>query len=159
MTTFDFQTQKAIGEAGEAALDAHFSRWFDITPATGLQQRLGIDRMFKAKSDGSVLTVEYKTDHRAHQTGMAFVELSTFPDQPRSGWAYTCAADWIVYYVPGTDSEQAYIIRPAMLRAALPDWLKHYRQVSVRNAGYQTVGLLVPLRELERIALQVVSVE
>jgi hypothetical protein len=41
------------------------------------------------------------------------------------------------------------------LRASLPRWRRLYKEVSAQNNGYKTLGLLVPLDEMERIAVHV----
>lgn len=164
MTAYTFDGQLAHGAQGEAALDAFFAAWFTIAPATPAQQRRGIDRIFtprQAARRSERLAVEYKTDSRAGKTGNAFVELvsqdwsgSKTPRRPAvKGWAYTCAADYLVYYVTGGDADAIYIVKPALLRRELPRWARTYPARAVPNAsGYATRGLLVPLRELERIA-------
>lgn len=156
MTTYDFQKQMAIGEAGEAALDTHFAHWFDIQTANADEQKHGIDRWFVSHSTGKRVPVEYKTDHRAHQTNHAFVEIDSGAIR---GWALTSFAHWLIYYVPGSPYDLCYLIRMTALRAQLPRWTRECSQRMVQNKTYQTTGLLVPLREFERIAFQVVEVE
>jgi hypothetical protein len=41
------------------------------------------------------------------------------------------------------------------LRQELPRWQATYRTTSAANDGYRTHGVLVPLHELERIAIVV----
>ena len=60
---YQFDAQHADGLAGEAFLDALFSRWYRIRPASAAQQRRGIDRWFRTATRR--LAVEYKTDHTA----------------------------------------------------------------------------------------------
>lgn len=147
---FNFQEQLAIGEKGEAFLDAHFSERYDITPATRDEQRKGIDRHFVGKVSGAHLKVEYKTDAMARKTHNAFVEVTSVDKAQKSGWAYTSQADYLVYYIPG--DEMVYILRFTTLRQHMPSWAAKYPMRSALNEGYKTWGLLVPLVEFERIA-------
>ena len=41
------------------------------------------------------------------------------------------------------------------VRRRLPAWRQIYPERTVANDGYNTVGLLVPLDELERLAVEV----
>jgi len=158
MTTFKFGAQNASGVAGEQSLDATFAKHFGIAPATDADQRRGIDRYFTRRdTTPATFTVEYKTDRRARTTHNAFIEVG-HSDVPSGGWAHTSRADILVYYVAGDNAEMAYWIDFAILRAQLPRWAALYRLVSVPNQGYDTIGLIVPLGELERIAAHVVQV-
>lgn len=153
--TYDFKKQLQVGAAGEKALDAHFSQWFDITPATDEEQRQGIDRWWDDRLVPRRWSVEYKTDHVAHKTHNAFVETVSVEGK-RAGWGYTSHAQWLLYYIPGGDYDLAYLLDIAYIRrVALPKWEKHYRLVTVQNIGYITKGLLVPLHEFEKHATQV----
>lgn len=157
MTAYSFATQLAQGEAGEQYLDRFFGAWFRITPATARQQRRGIDRIMHHDRTGQSWAFEYKTDSRAGRTGNAFVEIISqdWGDERRNvrGWAVTCAADFLAYFVTGGDAECIYILRPGRIREHLQRWAARYPRRSVPNAsGYSTVGLLVPLDEFERIA-------
>lgn len=155
MTKYDFDTQLGIGMAAEAVLDDHFGNWFDITPATAAEQRKGIDRHYKLRIDGRMFTVEYKCDRIAHKTGNAFVETVSVDNRHRSGWGYTCSADWLLFYVPG--DELVYMLRPRDVTKLLPRWEQQYPRKAVNNGSYQTHGVLVPLVDFEKLAFQVVS--
>jgi hypothetical protein len=154
MTTYDYQTQLARGEAAERTLDEHFSEWFAIEHAGFDDQRHGIDRWYTDLATGARFSVEYKTDWRAVRTSNAFVEIDSGAYR---GWVHTTQADKIFYYVPGEGGELIYILTPAMLRALLPEWMTQYKRGKVPNNGYTTVGLLVPLAVFEAISEQVVS--
>lgn len=153
---FDFNRQKAIGEEADAVIDDYFSGWYDIHPASPEEQRRGIDRLWYGR-EGGVTSAEYKLDKVAAKSGFAFVEIDTNGKGDGSGWAHTSRATWLVYYVPGEAAELIYLIAFINLRAQLDYWRKRCRVVSVPNATYDTRGLLVPLREFERIARQVIS--
>lgn len=154
--TYQFATQLQQGQTYEAALDARFADRYIIQPATPAQQRQGIDRVYRPRSEPhQVLYVEYKADRTAVRTGNAFVETVSVDTANKQGWAYTSQADWLMYLVPG-EAEVLYIIRMADLRRQLPRWQRQYESRRVPNDGYHTVGLLVPLDEFERIAYAVI---
>ena len=154
MSRYTFRAQLEQGKAGEEMLDQHFLRWFRVLPVTMADQRRGIDRVFVNRSTGRVYNVEYKTDRRANQTGNAFIETVSM-DAPRrvDGWVYTCQADYLIYFCP--DPDVIYVLLPAALRAMLQEWSARYPTRSIPNVGYETHGLLVPLDELERVAVKV----
>lgn len=145
----------AQGEQGEAFLDRHFSRWFRIIRATSDEQRQGIDRWFHALRRPHSFAVEYKTDWTAAQTGNAFIETISVDTRERDGWAYTSAADLLLYYVPGR--ARIYVLTLTALRFRLPFWQQQYPVREIPNSGYHTHGLLVPLDELARCAFRVLS--
>lgn len=152
---FDMATQKAIGAKGERALDAHFATWFDIRYASDFEQSIEIDRIFIPKTGGEPIKVEYKTDLVAHQTNRAFVELS---NGEKPGWLQVSQSDWLVYYIPGAPYRSAYILRVAQMRLQLPRWSK-YKRKQVQNKRMLTEGVLVSLREFERIAINLIDIE
>jgi hypothetical protein len=141
--------QLSRGEAAEHRLDNHFADRFDITPATREQQRRGIDRIFQHRETGARYTIEYKTDWTAASTGNAFVETVSVDAQGKPGWAYASQADWLIYYVPG--QHRIYIMSFTALREQLPRWVERCRNAPpIPNQGYNTLGILVPLREFAR---------
>lgn len=152
--TYNFDAQFRQGTAGEQYLDGLFGEQFDIQPATREQQRQGIDRIFRNRRTGKTLTVEYKTDWTASKTGNAFVETLSADKDRKAGWALTSQADYLVYCVPG-DGAAIYIIPMQRIRAKLFDWSLACEERKIKNEGYNTVGLLVPLCEFERIAEEV----
>lgn len=164
--TYDFKTQHRIGNSGEDKLDAHFSHWFDITPASDAEQRQGIDRWFVRKETsedgiaGERFAVEFKTDHIAARTGNAFVETVSVErghGQKIQGWVFTSRARWLVYYCPGSGAEVIYLFSFAQLRAQIIGWRRSYGEKKVENKGYCSRGIAVPLHEFERYAKAVIS--
>lgn len=151
---YDFQRQLAQGEEGERFLDGFFAPDFAIRKATREEQRQGIDRHFIHKRTRRKWTVEYKTDAKAGLTGNAFVETESVSAGNKAGWALSSRADYLIYYIP--DPATVYILPMAAVRRKLPDWAGRYPSRQVRNIGYVTTGLLVPLAEFERIAAGVV---
>lgn len=155
MDTYQFGKQLSVGERGEKCLDTLFAKWFTIKAATHQEQRRGIDRIFTRRNDGHVYTIEYKTDHTAGKTGNAFVETISVDTAGKPGWASRSEAQLLIYYVPG--DELIYVIDFSHLRAHLPIWEKRYPRRSIPNQGYHTHGILVPLKEFEKIAIQILT--
>jgi hypothetical protein len=153
---YQFDRQLSIGAQYEAQLDAHFARWFSITPASRAQQRHGIDRVFVHRQTGKRYTVEYKADTLAGSTGNAFIEVESIdaPGRPkRPGWAMSSQADVLIYLV--VEPETIYALRLRTLRKRLGQWRQLYPLKAAQNEGYRTWGHLVPLAELEEIAMEV----
>lgn len=144
------------GERAERELDRYFSDRWSIQPVSRAAQRKGMDRVFtERRMPGRVVRVEYKADSKAAETGNAFVETISVDTAGKSGWAYTSQADVLIYFIP--PQLTLYIIEFPALRKRLPDWVRAYPLGRALNEGYFTHGRLVPLREFERIAVEVVS--
>lgn len=153
--TYNFQSQLEHGTAGEEFLDRYFAQWYDIQPVTPLEQQQGIDRVFTRRTNGTICMVEYKTDQVAHRTGNAFIETVSVDSAGKLGWAHTSKADYLLYFVE--KDLLIYVMRFAVLRQQLPGWVESYEEKTIPNQGYNTRGLLVPLREFERYAQEVLS--
>lgn len=152
--TYAFKEQLAIGEQYERQLDAFFAQWdIDIRPATAEEQRQGIDRFFTHRPTGKVDTMEYKADDKAGRTGNAFIETVSVDTTGKPGWALASQAMYLVYLV--VEPEAIYLVSMRRLRRELPRWRAAYPEVSAQNDGYRTLGLLVPLHELESVAVVV----
>lgn len=156
MTTYDFHEQLKVGKQGEEFLDQYFGATYTITPATDEEQRMEIDRHFAPKNGSPPFTVEYKTDPKASKTHNAFIETISVDTRGKLGWIAMSAANYLIYYVTG--DEIIYVLRFADLRRRLPYWAIRYPVRAVRNNGYQTWGIVVPLHELEQLACYVYSV-
>lgn len=152
---YQFDRQLSIGEEGEAFLDGFFAAWFDIRRATREEQGLGIDRWF-LDARGRRQSVEYKMDSAAARTGNAFIETVSVDTTGKPGWAYSSQARTLVYYIP--PDGLIYVIRFRHLRVILPRWERDYPARAIPNNGYHTHGLLVPLNEIERLAVTVFSI-
>lgn len=155
MKSYDMRQQLKQGEAAERYLDSLFDDEFAIRPATRQQQRQGIDRIFTRRRDGKEYRIEYKADKTAAKTGNAFVETVSVDTYNKPGWARTCQSDYIFYYIVGVGP--VYILRPADIQKRLQRWANQYQERRIQNNGYQTVGILVPLDEFEKAAVQVVA--
>lgn len=154
MNDYDMYRQLRKGEAAEQYLDSFFLHRFAVRPATPDEQRQGIDRGFKRLSDGKEFKVEYKADETAAKTGNAFVETMSVDTANKPGWALTCQADFILYYIVGTG--RVYILRPKDIQERLEQWAQ-YPERHIPNGTYHTIGLLVPLDEFERAAVRIVD--
>lgn len=152
---YDFKTQLAIGQKGEAFLDTFFAPDYQIAPVTMELQRQGIDRIFTSRHTRVSFSVEYKSDAKARKTHNAFVELTSVDKTDKAGWAHSSKATFLIYYVPG--DELIYVVRFTTLRKSLPAWGLKYPLKPALNDGYRTWGLLVPLHEFEQIADHVYS--
>ncbi len=155
---YDFQTQKAIGQAGEDAIAQHLSQQFVLTKATPALQHVGIDFVGINKTTAEVETFEVKTDSVAYRTGNAFIETIS-RDKPIHfpGWAFTCTAEWLLYYLP--QPQRIYRISPSKIRLKLPIWEAKYPIRMASNATYNTIGRLVPLSELKAIAAEIFTLQ
>jgi hypothetical protein len=156
MKSYDMRQQLAKGEAAERYLDTLFRNQFAIRRATREEQRRGIDRVFTRYADQKQFKIEYKADKTAATTGNAFVETISVDTANKPGWAHSCQSDYIFYYIVGTGP--VYILRPCDIQKRLKRWTEQYQERRIPNGRYHTVGLLVPLDEFERVAVQVVSV-
>lgn len=150
---YSLRRQLEKGERWEKYLDSLFVDNFSIRPATRQQQRQGIDRIFTHKLWGTEYRIEYKADKTAARTGNAFIETTSVDTWNKPGWALTCQSDFLIYYIVGIGP--AYILRPRDIKANVSEWQGRYPERKIPNKGYHTVGLLVPLAELERFAVAV----
>lgn len=160
MKMYQFRQQLKDGRKQEKYLDGMFLDRFHIREATRQQERQGIDRIFTNKVTGKQYAIQYKADATAARTGNAFIETVSVDVKDVPGWAYTCQADYIFYYVVGIGP--IYIVEPSAIRKRLVRWQNKYqsRQIPNRRKGgfrYNTIGLLVPLSELESISVQVIA--
>ena len=136
--------------------DEFFGQTYRIQKATFEEQRQGIDRWFHSPI-GELLAVEYKGDARAADTGNAFIETISVDVRAVPGWAYASEADYLALYLP--QLRRCYLVLFSQLRERLPDWRMRYPTRKVRNRDYCTHGLLVPLKEIETLAIEVCNVE
>ncbi len=155
-----FTDSLKVGEVGEKVLDGYFSNKFDIEDVEMVDQRRGIDRRYTHKESGAVCTVEYKTDVRAADTGNVFIEIWSNKQNKKKGWAYTSQAQWLYFYIPGTN--KVYISEMTRVKMKLKDWASDYRKVGVRNKSgnsyYTTEGIPVPIKDFEDICFDVIDI-
>ena len=151
-TTFDFKQQLSKGAGGEDDVLKFFAGhgWAIEKTTMTNGQRNGIDARMTRQGHAPI-ALEIKTDERSWKTGNAFVETISVDTQNKAGWAYTSKADWLAYYLP--QGLYFYLVRMSWLRSQLPLWQQQCRTVKVKNRGYCTHGLVVPLTAFEQEAL------
>lgn len=146
----DFGEQLAAGEEGAGELDVFFSARYKVERTDLKMDKLGIDRIFTHRATGKRYSIEYKSDSRAASTGNAFIEIVSVDANDTPGWAKTCLAQWLIYYVPPW--RKGYWIRTCAIKARLEEWISKYPLGHCQNKGYSSTGILVKLWELEAIA-------
>jgi hypothetical protein len=166
MTGYQFGVKHGQGKAAEQVIYDLFQESFNVIPAPGYLQAEGVDFTFSDRISGAVYKVELKTDWTGNRTGNAFIETVSVardgePHQP--GWAHTSKADWLLYFLPNPMPPKIYRITFEVLRLELPGWMDRYPARLIPNKSpqrgdYTTIGILVPLTELDRIAQEVIEV-
>jgi len=155
--THGFDAAKAVEAKWTPKLDLWLGAKYVVTPATDAQEWTGIDRVLTARhhaASGS-RTIEYKCDELAAQTGNAFIEITSNDVTGRDGWARSCSADWILYYVT---PDEAILLRPDAVRGQLDAWEGTSRIAKADNGDYRTLGLLVRLEDVRAVAEAVLAV-
>lgn len=147
----DFHKKLAEGKEHEDALDVHFSGTYEIQYVPRGADRLGIDRLFIHRGTRNRYSVEYKSDSEAAQTGNAFVEIVSVDTTGALGWAKTCCAQWLIYYIPPTG--RGYWFSPCAIKAHLEQWGRLYPVRKSYNNGYASKGICVPLGVFTSLAL------
>lgn len=149
--TFTQTQQWASGQSVEAFLDDYFGYMgWHIERTTPHQERalhLG-DRIFIR--NGQSYFVEYKSGIQTHYSGNLFIETVSVDTNSTPGWAYTCQADYLMYAC--LLDHKILVFVPAVLRSQIPEMKLKFRETQTRhgqNDGYNTHGLLVPLRYAE----------
>jgi len=114
--------------------------------ASDEEQWMGIDRVVLAPKQ---TTIEYKCDTRAKKTGNIFVETISNNVSGRKGWAKTCQADWLFYFItPG----ELLCFEGASFKRMVPTWERRYGTKKARNHTFDSVGLVVPIDAAKTIA-------
>lgn len=163
--TYNFRRQHSQGKEAERFIYATFQERFNVIPAPAYLQDRGVDFTFTDRVNGQVYKVELKTDSRAVRSGNAFIETVSIAregEAHQEGWAFTSISDWLLYYLPNTMPPRIYRIGFEPLRLMLPAWISAYPERRIPNEDkrrgfYHTVGVLVPLEELNRIAQEVIE--
>lgn len=163
---YDFTTKLQQGEAEEKQLDIFFAKWFTIVKADPYQQRQGIDRFFYRKKNNEKLSIQYKSDFRADKTGNCFVEIVSSSEDASPGWAWSCSADILIYYLP--NSGVAYLVSiPILKNPNLPPyllmWAKQFPWRSIKNTNngraWTTQGILVPILEFSKVCINQLEIK
>lgn len=154
--THSFHESLSNGESSEAVLDGWLSSLPEVREVLKVpvvEQKLGLGDRRAILADGDVRTVEFKSDRQGHRTGRAFIETISVDGSGSAGWAFTCKADWLVYYTVGDG--RGRVLLPDHLKTAVHGWTRHYEVKTATNPSYHSYGLLVPLEELDRLAIEV----
>lgn len=155
--THSFSDRYAEGKIGEQRIIDYFSDNWHVVNSNYRDQKRGIDFYFRHKANGSFYTVELKSDTKAAVSGNAFIETISVDatSTPKPGWAITCEADYIFYYIP--PKELLLVLKPETIKQSLPTWGLQYRSVQIPNKDYHTHGIIVPLSRIKAIALKQIN--
>lgn len=153
MKVHKFSDKLAQERIQSEILDKNFSEQHYVLPVPLELDKKGIDRVFVSRETYEPMTMEYKNDFRAAETGNAFIEVCSVHKEEceKLGWAHTCNAEFLVYHVVG--DAVAYIVDVELLQAKVDEWRKLHREAKSFNPTYHSVGILVPLSEIKAIAL------
>ena len=146
----EFNKSLKTGQRYERVLDKVFSDRYSITPVSMDLQRLGIDRIFTSIKSRKRFSVEYKGDEKTQTTGNAFIETVSVDTDNKPGWAITSCAQILIYYVIGPND--IYISYMTEIKRLVSDWANKYEEKPAYNEGYKTLGLCVPIEEIEPIS-------
>jgi hypothetical protein len=143
-----FSESKIESDKSSEKLDKFFSGRFNITKANMILDLHGIDRIFECRKTENRLTVEYKADIMAGNTGQFFVETRV---KKNPGWMLTSLCQVLVIHVPLR--EKAYWFDfLAFKRYALKSLKEGAVKKTVQNIGYDAEGILVPIHLAKELA-------
>jgi hypothetical protein len=150
---YDFDTQRNVGQEGESFLDRWLSPKYKVLDVSEdlKYQRSGVDRIV-TRSDGSIITVEYKCDMAAKRTGNLFFETVSNDKERIPGWGWSSQADYWIFLIP---EQEIIVFKPGKLRALVWELQKSLKERSVANRMYNTIGYPVPLVQARKVAFQV----
>jgi hypothetical protein len=150
---YDFETQRKVGQKGELFLDRWLSPVYKVLDVSDdiKYQRSGIDRVV-TRSDGSIITIEYKFDIAAKRTGNLFFETVSNDKELIPGWGWSSQADYWIFLIP---EQEILVFKPGRLRALVWELQKSLKERSVANKGYNTIGYPLPLIQSRKVAFQI----
>lgn len=160
MNAFEQSPQYKSGDSVAGYLDRFFkSQGWTVTRTTPHEERklcLG-DRKL-TKTGKKQTNLEYKSGIQTHYTGNVFLETISVDSAGKPGWVYTCKADYIVYacLLDGC----ILVFRPDDLRDSMDELTRRYpcRATSKnQNKGYNTHGLLIPLKDAKSLAYKIIE--
>jgi len=161
MNGFTKTNQWKSGEEVASFLDNLLKSYgYSVAPTTAEEERVRCLGDRKITKRERTLYVEYKSGIQTHYTGNVFIETISVDTANKSGWLYTCKADWLLYacILDGC----VLCFRPDSLRDRLCARMSDFRTTSTshdQNKGYRTHGILVPLREAISIADRVIHLD
>lgn len=150
---YDFETQRKLGQEGELFLDRWLSPAYKVLDVTGdlKYQQSGIDRLI-TRTDGTLITVEYKFDLAAKRTGNLFFETISNDSKKIPGWGWSSQADYWIFLIP---DQEILVFKPGDLRALVWKLQKTLQERSIPNQGYKTIGYPVPISQARKVAFQI----
>lgn len=152
-SSYAFRTQLNIGESGESFICSKFPTLAKSTTDWTYDLIATEDSELFDKG----IRIEIKTDVWAEKTGNIAVEIvSIFERQSMSALARASEhADCIIYFLP--ESKKLLLFTPGDL-LALVQSNPQYRIKWVKNESYNSVVVLVPMKDLSRMpSLQIVE--
>lgn len=155
--SFTSSPQFKSGMKVEDFLDQYFGSQFEIKRTTAHQERvlcLG-DRIYK---DGEKsFFVEYKSGIQTHYTGNVFLETISVDNPCKSGWVYTCQADFVLYAT--LLDGMILIFKPDNLRKRIAELKAKFPEKPTskgQNKNYNTHGVIIPLSYAKNIAAKII---
>lgn len=147
--TYSFEEMRQQEREDAIRLDEIMAAWFEVQPATESQDKGGVDRWFVHRKSGHRISVQYKCDRKAESSGNAFIELVSVNGRPPTpGWAWNPKAELLLYFLPL--SRQVYFVSPTKLYEYTMFWCTKNGQKLTPNEGYETIGVTIPLKTLEK---------
>lgn len=145
-----FGESLAIGLAYEEILDKFYGQGYTINHVGYSLQLLGIDRIWLHRKSRKRYSVEYKSDIKAGETDNIFIETLSNEVTGQLGWAYTSCAQLLITFIPAKD--YAYRATMIAVKYHLDEWIKKYPSIEVKNDGYISRGVLLPMYIFEEVA-------
>lgn len=150
------------GQQAEDLLDDVFTGRFDLQPGKAPQ----IDRSFSTRAEPHFkVSVEYKTDFRAVQTGNVFMEIcdnhtercDALDAHSSPAWALRPHPDIELFFIWLHGRGQLIVINAEVLKSQTPLWLRDFDPRLIRSTDdgreWSTQGLPVPIEVVEEHAL------
>lgn len=150
---YDFETQRKVGQEGETFLDQWLCPIYKVVNVSEdmKYQQLGIDRVV-TRSDGSIVTIEYKFDIAAKRTGNLFFETISNDKDKIPGWGWSSQADYWIFLIP---KQEILVFKPGRLRVLVWELQKSLKERIIPNKGYNTIGYPIPLIHARKAAFQI----
>lgn len=155
---FDFDEQLQIGGRLERRIARSVSNEECVLPVPRrLQHRpFHMDQIWISREwPHRVRTVEITGDWRAAETGNALIEVHSVDVEGRPGKYWETWANLAVHALPSEG--YGYVVKVDAIQSHMTAWSHDYREVKIPNDGYHTVGLPVPLSEIESISLRTIE--
>lgn len=140
--TFNFQSQKRIGDLAEDMVRENLSNHFTVETVTDLKiQKKGIDFLISHSGSPEPLKVETKLDTWCPKNGNYYLEIAT---KGGLGWVYSCTSDFI-FLCSGLEGD-CLITTPDIIREHIARYSRVYQTKKCNPGGYWSEGVCTPLR-------------